>query len=73
MVKGVTANNVTNTPGASDDQFQLNLDGQQIKTANCWKQLQGMFEDSFSEHKWLFRGLQPAVPPPALQQRSADH
>lgn len=30
MVKGVTANNVTNTPGASDDQFQLNLDGQQI-------------------------------------------
>jgi hypothetical protein len=30
MVKGVTANNVGNTPGASDDQFQLNLDGQQI-------------------------------------------
>jgi hypothetical protein len=30
MVKGVTANNITNTPGASDDQFQLNLDGQQI-------------------------------------------
>jgi hypothetical protein len=30
MVKGVTANNVTNTPGASDGQFQLNLDGQQI-------------------------------------------
>ena len=30
MVKGVTANNVTNTPGAPDDQFQLNLDGQQI-------------------------------------------
>jgi hypothetical protein len=30
MVKGVTANNVTNTPGAADDQFQLNLDGQQI-------------------------------------------
>ena len=30
MVKGMTANNVTNTPGASDDQFQLNLDGQQI-------------------------------------------
>jgi hypothetical protein len=30
MVKGVTANNPTNTPGAADDQFQLNLDGQQI-------------------------------------------
>jgi hypothetical protein len=30
MVKGVTANNITNTPGASDGQFQLNLDGQQI-------------------------------------------
>ena len=30
MVKGVTANSVTNTPGASDGQFQLNLDGQQI-------------------------------------------
>jgi hypothetical protein len=30
MVKGVTANNATNTPGTSDDQFQLNLDGQQI-------------------------------------------
>ncbi len=30
MVKGVTANNIGNTPGASDDQFQLNLDGQQI-------------------------------------------
>src|ERR1043166_8582820 len=30
MVKGVTANNVSNTPGAKDDSFQLNLDGQQI-------------------------------------------
>ena len=30
MVKGVTANNIGNTPGASDGQFQLNLDGQQI-------------------------------------------
>ena len=30
MVKGITANNVSNTPGVSDDQFQLNLDGQQI-------------------------------------------
>src|SRR5581483_8435779 len=30
MVKGVTANNASNTPGTSDDQFQLNLDGQQI-------------------------------------------
>jgi hypothetical protein len=30
MVKGVTANSVTNSPGAADDQFQLNLDGQQI-------------------------------------------
>jgi hypothetical protein len=30
MVKGVTANNVGNTPGAADGQFQLNLDGQQI-------------------------------------------
>jgi len=30
MVKGITANNVTNTPGAIDNQFQLNLDGQQI-------------------------------------------
>jgi hypothetical protein len=30
MVKGITANNITNTPGVSDDMFQLNLDGQQI-------------------------------------------
>lgn len=30
MVKGVTANSVSNTPGVADDQFQLNLDGQQI-------------------------------------------
>ncbi|MGE0446269.1 MAG: carboxypeptidase regulatory-like domain-containing protein [Vicinamibacterales bacterium] len=30
MVKGVTANNAGNTPGAIDNQFQLNLDGQQI-------------------------------------------
>ena len=30
MVKGIAANNIGNTPGVSDDQFQLNLDGQQI-------------------------------------------
>src|SRR5258708_24020480 len=30
MVKRITANNITNTPGVSDDQYQLNLDGQQI-------------------------------------------
>jgi hypothetical protein len=30
MVKGVTANNVGATPGATDGNFQLNLDGQQI-------------------------------------------
>ncbi|HEV8394235.1 MAG TPA: TonB-dependent receptor [Vicinamibacterales bacterium] len=30
MVKGITANNIGNTPGVSDDQFQLNLDGQQV-------------------------------------------
>jgi carboxypeptidase family protein len=30
MVKGMTANNITNTPGVTDDMFQLNLDGQQI-------------------------------------------
>jgi hypothetical protein len=30
MVKGITANNIGNTPGVTDDQFQLNLDGQQI-------------------------------------------
>jgi hypothetical protein len=30
MVKGMTANNIVNTPGVSDDMFQLNLDGQQI-------------------------------------------
>src|SRR5262249_2744094 len=30
MIKGITANNVTNTPGVSDDQFQMNLDGRQI-------------------------------------------
>jgi Carboxypeptidase regulatory-like domain len=31
LIKGITANNVTNTPGvSSDDAFQLNLDGQQI-------------------------------------------
>jgi hypothetical protein len=30
MVKGITANNIGNTPGVSDDQYQLNLDGQQI-------------------------------------------
>jgi hypothetical protein len=30
MVKGITANTAANTPGVSDDRFQLNLDGQQI-------------------------------------------
>ena len=30
LVKGITANNATSTPGVSDDRFQLNLDGQQI-------------------------------------------
>jgi hypothetical protein len=30
MVKGITANSIGNTPGVPDDQFQLNLDGQQI-------------------------------------------
>jgi len=30
LVKGITANDITNTPGVSDDMFQLNLDGQQI-------------------------------------------
>src|SRR5262249_9474874 len=31
LVKGITANDVNNTPGVSaDDMFQLNLDGQQI-------------------------------------------
>ncbi len=31
LVKGITANDVDNTPGVSrDDMFQLNLDGQQI-------------------------------------------
>ena len=30
MVKGITSNNITNTPGVGDDQYQLNLDGQQI-------------------------------------------
>src|SRR5215475_15946967 len=30
MVKGVPSNTLTNTPGVSDDQYQLNLDGQQI-------------------------------------------
>jgi hypothetical protein len=30
MVKGITANSIGNTPGVADDQFQLNLDGQQI-------------------------------------------
>jgi hypothetical protein len=30
MVKGITANSAANTPGVSDDRFQLNLDGQQI-------------------------------------------
>src|SRR5580692_6462288 len=30
MVKGITANNIANTPGVNDDQYQLNLDGQQI-------------------------------------------
>lgn len=30
MVKGITANNIVNTPGVGDDMFQLNLDGQQI-------------------------------------------
>ena len=31
LVKGITANDVTNTPGVgADDMFQLNLDGQQI-------------------------------------------
>jgi hypothetical protein len=30
LVKGVTANTIGDTPGVNDDQFQLNLDGQQI-------------------------------------------
>ncbi len=30
LVKGITANEVSNTPGVADDHFQLNLDGQQI-------------------------------------------
>ena len=30
MVKGITANEITNNPGVSDDMFQLNLDGQQV-------------------------------------------
>ena len=31
LIKGITANDVSNTPGVSrDDDFQLNLDGQQI-------------------------------------------
>jgi hypothetical protein len=30
LVKGITANNASSTPGVSDDRFQLNLDGQQI-------------------------------------------
>ena len=31
LIKGITANDVTNTPGVgADDMFQLNLDGQQI-------------------------------------------
>src|SRR3954452_958366 len=30
LVKGITANEVTNGPGVSDDMFQLNLDGQQV-------------------------------------------
>lgn len=30
LVKGITANEITNTPGVSDNMFQLNLDGQQI-------------------------------------------
>jgi len=29
-VKGITANTIGNTPGVSDEHFQLNLDGQQI-------------------------------------------
>jgi hypothetical protein len=31
LVKGITTNNVTNSPGTHGDAFQLNLDGQQIK------------------------------------------
>jgi Carboxypeptidase regulatory-like domain len=30
LVKGMTANEVTNGPGVADDMFQLNLDGQQV-------------------------------------------
>ncbi len=30
MVKGITANVISNNPGVSDDMFQLNLDGQQV-------------------------------------------
>ncbi|MEQ1756950.1 MAG: TonB-dependent receptor [Vicinamibacterales bacterium] len=30
LVKGITANSASSTPGVSDDRFQLNLDGQQI-------------------------------------------
>jgi hypothetical protein len=31
LVKGITTNNATNSPGTHGDAFQLNLDGQQIK------------------------------------------
>jgi hypothetical protein len=30
LVKGITANEVSNGPGVADDMFQLNLDGQQV-------------------------------------------
>jgi hypothetical protein len=30
LVKGITANSASSTPGVADDRFQLNLDGQQI-------------------------------------------
>jgi hypothetical protein len=30
LVKGITANEVSNNPGVSEDMFQLNLDGQQV-------------------------------------------
>src|SRR6185295_7253858 len=35
MVKGVTANSVSNRPASSDRLFQLNLDGQQISQQSC--------------------------------------
>lgn len=56
MVKGVTSNDISNSrPGVGrDDQFQLNLDGQQITQQVAWANLFGqprLSRESIAEYQ----------------------